>query len=167
MSKIVPIVITILACQERYLFIRRKNPPYEGLWSMVGGKVEVGEHITAAAIREVKEETGTKSVEDYNYRGFVSERLVDSDGNLIDQFLIFVGHASIQDYSTNHREGDLALFSIDEIKEKKHKFLPSDYEMFQRFLEISKRPVVHEVELLHDDKGYHLVYYRALDNVSQ
>ncbi len=134
---------------------------------MVGGKVEVGEHITAAAIREVKEETGTKSVEDYNYRGFVSERLVDSDGNLIDQFLIFVGHASIQDYSTNHREGDLALFSIDEIKEKKHKFLPSDYEMFQRFLEISKRPVVHEVELLHDDKGYHLVYYRALDNVSQ
>ncbi len=134
---------------------------------MVGGKVEVGEHITAAAIREVKEETGTKSVEDYNYRGFVSERLVDSDGNLIDQFLIFVGHASIQDFSTNHREGDLALFSIDEIKEKKHKFLPSDYEMFQRFLEISKRPVVHEVELLHDDKGYHLVYYRVLDNVSQ
>ena len=167
MSKIVPIVITILACQERYLFIRRKNPPYEGLWSMVGGKVEVGEHITAAAIREVKEETGTKSVEDYNYRGFVSERLVDSDGNLIDQFLIFVGHASIQYYSTNHREGDLALFSIDEIKEKKHKFLPSDYEMFQRFLEICKRPVVHEVELLHDDKGYHLVYYMALDNVSQ
>ncbi len=134
---------------------------------MVGGKVEVGEHITAAAIREVKEETGTKSVEDYNYRGFVSERLVDSDGNLIDQFLIFVGHASIQDYSTNHREGDLALFSIDEIKEKKHKFLPSDYEMFQRFLEICKKSVVHEVELLHDDKGYHLVYYRVLDNVSQ
>ncbi len=134
---------------------------------MVGGKVEVGEHITAAAIREVKEETGTKSVEDYNYRGFVSERLVDSDGNLIDQFLIFVGHASIQDFSTNHREGDLALFSIDEIVEKKHKFLPSDYEMFQRFLEIGKRPVVHEVELLHDDKGYHLVYYRAPENVSQ
>ncbi len=134
---------------------------------MVGGKVEVGEHITAAAIREVKEETGTKSVEDYNYRGFVSERLVDSDGNLIDQFLIFVGHASIQDYSTNHREGDLALFSIDEIVEKKHKFLPSDYEMFQQFLEINKRPAIHEVELLHDDKGYHLVYYRAPENVSQ
>ncbi|MCK4567187.1 MAG: NUDIX domain-containing protein [Candidatus Thorarchaeota archaeon] len=167
MSKIVPIVITILACQERYLFIRRKNPPYEGLWSMVGGKVEVGEHITAAAIREVKEETGTKSVDDYDYRGIVSERLVDSEGNLIDQFLIFVGHASIQDYSTNHREGDLALFSIDEIKEEKHKFLPSDYEMFQQFLEPSKKPVVHEVELLHDDKRYHLVYYRAQDNVSQ
>ncbi len=134
---------------------------------MVGGKIEIGEHIIAAAIREVKEETGTKSVDDYDYRGLVSERLVDSDGNLIDQFLIFVGHASIQDFSTNHREGDLALFSINEIMEKKNKFLPSDYEMFQRFLEINKRPVVHEVELLHDDEGYHLVYYRATENVSQ
>ncbi len=133
---------------------------------MVGGKVEVGEHITPAAIREVMEETGTKSVEEYDYRGIVSERLVDSNGELIDQFLIFVGHASIQDYSTNHREGDLALFSIDEIKEAKHKFLPSDYEMFQQFLEINKRPAIHEVELLHDDKGYHLVYYRAPENVS-
>ncbi len=133
---------------------------------MVGGKVEVGEHITPAAIREVMEETGTKSVEEYDYRGIVSERLVDSNGELIDQFLIFVGHASIQDFSTNHREGDLALFSIDEIVEKKNKFLPSDYEMFQQFLEINKRPAIHEVELLHDDKGYHLVYYRAPENVS-
>jgi len=128
---------------------------------MVGGKINVGEHITAAAIREVKEETGTKSVEEYDYRGIVSERLVDSNGELIDQFLIFVGHALIQDFSTNHREGNLALFSLDDIKEEKHKFLPSDYEMFQRFLEISKRPVVHEVELLYDDKAYHLVYYRT------
>ncbi|MHA1576084.1 MAG: NUDIX domain-containing protein [Candidatus Thorarchaeota archaeon] len=160
MPKIVPIVITILACQDRYLFIRRKNPPYEGLWSMVGGKIDVGEHITAAAIREVKEETGAKIIEDYDYRGLVSERLVDSNGNLIDQFLIFVGHASIQDFSQNHREGDLALFSKDEIKEKKHQFLPSDFEMFQRFLGKSKISVIHEVELLHDDNGYHLVYYR-------
>ncbi|MBE0527103.1 MAG: NUDIX domain-containing protein, partial [Candidatus Thorarchaeota archaeon] len=94
MSKIVPIVITILECQNRYLFIQRKNPPYEGLWSLVGGKVNVGEHICSAAVREVMEETGAKSVEGYDYRGFVSERLVDSDGNLLSQFLIFVGHAS-------------------------------------------------------------------------
>ena len=167
MYNIFPIVITILECQDRYLFIQRKNPPYEGLWSMVGGKINVGEHITAAAIREVKEETGAKRIEDYDYRGLVSERLVDSDGNLVDQFLIFVGHALIQDFSQNHREGNLALFSIDEIKEKKHQFLPSDYEMFQRFMETSKKPTIHEVELLHDDKGYHLVYYREKDNAPQ
>ncbi|TFH11088.1 MAG: NUDIX domain-containing protein [Candidatus Thorarchaeota archaeon] len=167
MSKIVPIVITILECQNRYLFIQRKNPPYEGLWSMIGGKINTGEHITEAAIREVMEETGTQKVDDYIYRGLVSERLVDAGGTLLSQFLIFVGHAIIAEYTQNHREGALALFSLDEIHEKKDQFLPSDYEMFQRFLNQIKKPSVHEVELLHDDKGYHLVYYRERDNASQ
>jgi ADP-ribose pyrophosphatase YjhB (NUDIX family) len=167
MSKIVPIVITILECQNRYLFIQRKNPPYEGLWSMVGGKVNVGEHITAAAVREVIEETGAETVADYDYRGLVSERLVDPDGTLVAQFLIFIGHALIQNYTQNHREGDLALFSMQEITEKKGQFLPSDYEMFHRFLEKTETPTIHEVELLQDDKGYHLVYYREPDNESQ
>ena len=167
MSKIVPIVITILSCQNRYLFIQRKNPPYEGLWSMVGGKVNVGEHITEGAIREVMEETGAKKVDNYDYRGIVSERLVDAEDNLLSQFLIFVGHASIDSFTQNHREGDLGLFSIDEIHENKDQFLPSDYEMFQRFLEKANRTSVHEAELLQDDKGYHLVYYREPDNASQ
>ncbi|MGY5881092.1 MAG: NUDIX domain-containing protein [Candidatus Thorarchaeota archaeon] len=167
MSKIVPIVITILVCQNRYLFIQRKNPPYEGLWSMVGGKVNIGEHITEAAIREVMEETGAQKVNDYVYRGLVSERLVDADGALLSQFLIFIGHATIAEYTQNHREGDLALFYLNEIHEKKDQFLPSDYEMFQRFMNPIEQPSVHEVELLHDDKGYHLVYYREPENASQ
>ena len=166
MSKIVPIVITILECQNRYLFIQRKNPPYEGLWSLVGGKVNVGEHIVSGAVREVIEETGTTSVEGYDYRGLVSERLVDADGNLLSQFLIFVGHASIPDFKQNHREGDLALFTLEEIEDKKDHILPSDYEMFHRFLQVNEKPTVHEVELLHDDKGYHLVYYREPNNAS-
>jgi ADP-ribose pyrophosphatase YjhB (NUDIX family) len=167
MPKIVPIVITILSCQNHYLFIQRKNPPYEGLWSIVGGKVNIGEHITEAAAREVVEETGAPKVEDYIYRGFVSERLVNASGDLLSHFLIFVGHATITEYFQNHREGDLALFSLDEVHAQKNQFLPSDYEMFQRFLKPVTRPSVHEVELLHDDKGYHLVYYREIENASQ
>ena len=166
MSKIVPIVITILECQNRYLFIQRKNPPYEGFWSLVGGKVDAGEHIMPAAIREVMEETGATSVDDYDYRGLVSERLVDADGNLLSQFLIFVGHASIPNFTQNHREGDLALFTLDEIEDKKDQVLPSDYEMFNRFLKVKEKPTIHEAELLHDDKGYHLVYYREPNNAS-
>ncbi|MGY5859323.1 MAG: NUDIX domain-containing protein [Candidatus Thorarchaeota archaeon] len=166
MTKIVPIVITILECQNRYLFIQRKNPPYEGLWSLVGGKVNVGEHITSAAIREVSEETGATSIEDYDYRGLVSERLVDANSNLLSQFLIFVGHASIPDFKQNHREGDLALFTLEDIEDQKDLVLPSDYEMFHRFLKVNKKPTIHEVELLHDDKGYRLVYYREPNNAS-
>jgi len=166
MSKIIPIVITILEHQNQYLFIQRRNPPYEGLWSLVGGKVNIGEHIASAAIREVLEETGAASVDSYEYRGIVSERLVDSKGNLLSQFLIFVGHATIPNFTKNHREGNLELFTLESIESNKSEVLPSDFEMFHRFLTMPEKTAIHEVELLRDDKGYHLVYYRERNNAS-
>lgn len=38
--------------------VRRKNDPGKGLWSVPGGRLELGEYITSAVAREVKEETG-------------------------------------------------------------------------------------------------------------
>ena len=40
------------------LLIRRKYPPNAGRWAIPGGLVELGETTSAAAAREVKEETG-------------------------------------------------------------------------------------------------------------
>ena len=164
MAKMIPIAITILGYRGKYLFIQRKNPPYEGLWSMVGGKVNIGEHIYEAAIREVKEETNAPEVVDFSYRGVVSERLIDADNTLISHFLIFVGHASISEFNEDNREGCLTSFSLDEIQTKKNIFLPSDYEMFHRFLNVENASSLHEAELLRDEKGYHLVYYRVPKN---
>jgi 8-oxo-dGTP diphosphatase len=42
----------------RLLLIRRANAPSEGLWSVPGGRVEIGESPAEAAVREVREETG-------------------------------------------------------------------------------------------------------------
>ena len=160
MTKMVPIAITILQCGERYLFLQRRNPPYENLWSMVGGKVGLGEHIRSAAIREVTEETGTPEVNNYEYRGLVSERLVESDGTLSAHFLIFVGYSKIPSFNENHREGNLALFTEDEIESTMEQFLPSDYQMFNCFKDQESIQSTYEAELLHDDTGYHLIYYR-------
>jgi ADP-ribose pyrophosphatase YjhB (NUDIX family) len=157
----VPIAITILKFQDQYLFLKRRNPPYEGLWSLVGGKISLGEHIQTAAIREVMEEAGASSVEDYDYRGFVSERLIDASGNLLAHFLIFVGSASISDFMRNHREGELSLFTLEEIDKISVDFLPSDLEMFKRFRIKRSGPQMHEAELLHDGTKYHLIYYRT------
>jgi 8-oxo-dGTP pyrophosphatase MutT (NUDIX family) len=161
LTKMVPIAITILECQNRYLFLKRRNPPYEGLWSLIGGKIALGEHVRDAAIREVMEETGASSVEEYDYRGLVSERLIGSTGELLAHFLIFVGHASVHDFKENHREGDLALFRQDEMNSLSADFLPSDLEMFKQFLVKNRGPQMHEAELLHDGNRYHLIYYRA------
>ena len=42
----------------RLLLIRRGQEPSRGLWSLPGGRVEPGETLEVAVVREVREETG-------------------------------------------------------------------------------------------------------------
>ena len=156
---VLPIAITILEHDGRFLFIKRVKPPYENLWSLVGGKVNPGEHIAHAAIREIKEETGVIDVKDYSLRGFVSERLLNSDSELLSQFLIFIGYAKITSFSRDNREGELSLFTLDDINTQAVNFLPSDLKMFTSFQKLPLEHIFYEAELIHDD-GYHLSYFR-------
>lgn len=43
------------------LLIRRGTPPMAGDWSLPGGRIEFGERAEAAALRELKEETGVEA----------------------------------------------------------------------------------------------------------
>ncbi|MEQ1818231.1 MAG: NUDIX hydrolase [Terricaulis sp.] len=44
--------------QDRLLLIRRANEPFMDRYALPGGFVEAGETVEAAALRELKEETG-------------------------------------------------------------------------------------------------------------
>ena len=54
----VPAVIAVIVHEGRTLLVRRANPPDAGLWGFPGGKIEFGETVKDAAMRELLEETG-------------------------------------------------------------------------------------------------------------
>lgn len=57
----IPAAIAVLIEDGAVLLVRRANPPDAGLWGFPGGKIEFGESIEAAAVRELYEETGVRA----------------------------------------------------------------------------------------------------------
>ena len=51
-------MVLVRPADDAVLLIRRRWPPYRGQWGLPGGFVTYGETPEAAAIREVREETG-------------------------------------------------------------------------------------------------------------
>jgi 8-oxo-dGTP diphosphatase len=50
--------LCFLTRADSVLMLHRRQPPNQGLWNGVGGRVEPGEPPLAACLREVQEETG-------------------------------------------------------------------------------------------------------------
>src|SRR5574340_458849 len=53
-------IVLLCRCQgeQSVLLIQRQKPPFQGMWALPGGKLNVGETLYQAAQRELQEETG-------------------------------------------------------------------------------------------------------------
>ncbi len=69
----------------KVLIAKRGAPPH--LWSLPGGRVEMGESLEQAALREVMEETGV-SAEIAGFAGHSQMFLRDETGTLTHHFII-------------------------------------------------------------------------------
>lgn len=48
----------VIVCDGRVVLVKRRFEPLAGHWSLPGGRLELGETLTAGLAREVQEETG-------------------------------------------------------------------------------------------------------------
>jgi len=73
--------------ERRVLIVRRARPPANGLFTLPGGVVELGETLVEAAIREIREETGLQ-IEPLALAGYREVIARDAGGRTERHFVI-------------------------------------------------------------------------------
>jgi len=159
MDKIVNIVASPIIHKNKFLFIKRVKPPYRGLWSMIGGKLEFGEDLQEAMLREVQEETGMR-VKFVAIRGIVIEHLRVKK-KISKHFIIWICETrAIHDMAVEQDEGEVKWFTKAEMRKNKKLFLPSDFQMTEDFfLRKKKNLPVHKSKMVARGQTYELEYF--------
>lgn len=81
-------VAAVILNDDSVLLVKRKNPPGEGNWGLPGGVVELGEPITEAVVREVREECGLE-VEPVKRLAVFDSITRDEEGKVKFHYILF------------------------------------------------------------------------------
>jgi 8-oxo-dGTP diphosphatase len=84
------VVIKTFDNQPEVLLIERKHPPFEGMWALPGGFLDMDETLEEAALRELQEETGITGIKLEQFHTFSK---VDRDPRHRTITTVFIGYA--------------------------------------------------------------------------
>jgi ADP-ribose pyrophosphatase YjhB (NUDIX family) len=110
----------VLFRYESVLLIERGSGIYEGLWSLPGGAIEIGETAEEAARREVEEETGLIA----KIEGLAGVHDVidhDEDGKVVLQYVIATYYGRADDGEPRARDDarEARFVALDKVKDLK------------------------------------------------
>lgn len=83
----IPAAVAVVIRNDSVLLASRANPPHAGRWGFPGGKIEIGETIEAAAVRELMEETAV-TARACRVLTAIDVHIRDAQGRLLRHFVL-------------------------------------------------------------------------------
>lgn len=84
------IILKTISNQQFVLLIKRKHHPFESIWALPGGFLEMDETLEETALRELQEETGIAGIELKQFHTFSK---VNRDPRHRTITTVFIGYA--------------------------------------------------------------------------
>ena len=108
----------VIIDQERVVLVKRKFPPLAGEWSIPGGRLEIGETLREAVVREAGEETGL-TVEPADLLGVYDRLVRDDSGRVLYHYVLidFLCRRLAGEVQAGEDADDARWFSQEEIGE--------------------------------------------------
>jgi len=107
--------------KESILLIRRKFPPFAGMFALPGGFIKPGESEKQALIREVKEETGI-DIDIIKKIGIYDKPKRDPRGKVISNAFLCITYVDVSELKTSEETTEVTFIPINKIGQQKLAF---------------------------------------------
>lgn len=98
------------------LLIKRGNPPFQGMWALPGGFVDIEETLVESASRELKEETGLDNITLHQLYTFDAPDRDPRHRTISVAFYGFVRKEEVRDIAGDDAD-DTRWFSLEDLPE--------------------------------------------------
>ncbi|RKR03526.1 ADP-ribose pyrophosphatase YjhB (NUDIX family) [Kushneria sinocarnis] len=115
-----PAALSVVVRRDRVLLVRRHNPPDAGLWGFPGGRIEWGERLEQAAVRELREETGVVATAG---EVLTALNVIDGSSQAIHHHFVLIAvrcHWQTGDGIADDDASEIGWFTPDEIAAADH-----------------------------------------------